>query len=98
MHGDLNLALLVGAAVVLAGALAVRLGLRLGVPGLLLFLALGMLMGEAGFGLRFDNAALTRDLGLVALVVILAEGGLTTRLSGVRPVLAVSAVQKSRVG
>ena len=92
MHGDLNLALLVGAAVVLVGALAVRLGLRLGVPGLLVFLALGMVMGEAGLGLRFDNAALTRDLGLVALVVILAEGGLTTRLSAVRPVAVVSTV------
>ena len=92
MHGDLNLALLVGAAVVLVGALAVRLGLRLGVPGLLVFLALGMIIGEAGVGLRFDNAALTRDLGLVALVVILAEGGLTTRLSAVRPVAVVSSV------
>ena len=92
MHGDLNLALLVGAAVVLVGALAVRLGLRLGVPGLLVFLALGMVIGEAGLGLRFDNAALTRDLGLVALVVILAEGGLTTRLSAVRPVAVVSTV------
>jgi potassium/hydrogen antiporter len=92
MHGDLNLALLVGAAVVLVGALAVRLGLRLGVPGLLVFLALGMVIGEAGIGLKFDNAALTRDLGLVALVVILAEGGLTTRLSTVRPVLGVATV------
>ncbi len=89
---NLDLALLVGAAVVLVGALAVRLGLRLGVPGLLLFLALGMIIGEAGFGLRFDNAALTRDLGLVALVVILAEGGLTTRISTIRPVVIVSTV------
>ena len=97
MHGDLNLALLVGAAVVLAGALAVRLGLRLGVPGLLLFLALGMLMGEAGFGLRFDNAALTRDLGLVALVVILAEGGLTTKWEHARRA-APAAVLLATVG
>ena len=92
MHGDLNLALLIGAAVVLVSALAVRLGLRLGVPGLLVFLGLGMVIGEAGIGLRFDNAALTRDLGLVALVVILAEGGLTTRLSTIRPVVGVSTV------
>ena len=69
-----------------------RLGLRLGVPGLLVFLALGMAIGEAGLGLRFNDAALTRDLGLVALVVILAEGGLTTRLSTIRPVLVVSTV------
>jgi cell volume regulation protein A len=92
MSTHLDLALLVGAAVVLVGALAVRLGLRLGVPGLLLFLGIGMVLGEAGFGLRFDDAALTRDLGLAGLVVILAEGGLTTRLSSIRPVLAVSTV------
>jgi potassium/hydrogen antiporter len=97
MHGHLdvsglNLALLAGALVVLVATLAVRLGLRLGVPGLLVFLALGMLIGEAGLGLRFADAALTRDLGLVALVVILAEGGLTSRISTIRPVLAVSTV------
>ncbi len=92
MHANLELGLLIGAAVVLVGALSVRVGLRLGLPGLLLFLALGMAIGESGLGLRFDNVSLTRDLGLIALVVILAEGGLTTRLSAVRPVLAVSSL------
>jgi len=88
----LNVALLVGALVVLVAVLAVRVGFRLGVPGLLVFLALGMALGEAGLGVRFDDAALTRDLGLVALVVILAEGGLTTRISTIRPVLVASSV------
>jgi cell volume regulation protein A len=92
VSNHLDVALLVGAAVVLVGALAVRLGLRLGVPGLLLFLGLGMLLGDAGLGVNFDDAALTRDLGLAGLVIILAEGGLTTRLSAIRPVLGASAV------
>jgi cell volume regulation protein A len=92
MRPDLDVVLLVGAAVVLVGALGVRLGNRVGVPSLLLFLGLGMLLGENGLGIRFDNAALSRDLGLAALVVILAEGGLTTRVSAVRPVLGVSVV------
>ncbi len=35
-------------------------------------------MGEAGVGVRFDNAGLAEALGLSALVLILAEGGLTT--------------------
>ena len=90
MTVDLDLALLLGAAVVLVGVLAVRVSARLGLPGLLLYLALGLLLGEAGVGIRFDDAALARDLGLVALVVILAEGGLTTRLSTIRPVLGLS--------
>ncbi len=92
MGTDLELALVVGALVLLVGALAVRLSVRIGIPGLLLFLGLGLALGESGAGVRFDNAALTRDLGLLALAVILAEGGLTTRLSAVRPVLGVSVV------
>ncbi len=75
---------------VLVGVLAVRVSARLGLPGLLLYLGLGLVLGEAGLGIRFDDAALARDLGLVALVVILAEGGLTTRLSTIRPVLGAS--------
>ena len=90
MGHDLQLALVLGAAVVLVGSLAVRLSQRIGIPGLLLFLGLGLLLGQGGAGVRFDDAALTRDLGLVALAVILAEGGLTTRLSAVRPVLGPS--------
>ncbi len=92
MGGDLQVALVVGALVILVGALAVRLSLRIGVPGLLLFLGLGLVLGESGVGVRFDDAALTRDLGLLALAVILAEGGLSTRLSTVRPVIGVATV------
>src|SRR5207247_7928790 len=47
-------------------------------PGLLLFLGLGLALGEAGLGVRFSNAGLAQALGLSALVLILAEGGLTT--------------------
>ena len=37
-----------------------------------------MALGESGLGVRFDNAGLAEVLGLSALVLILAEGGLTT--------------------
>ena len=92
MDTQLALALLAGAVIVLVGVLAVRLSYRLGLPGLLLYLGLGMALGESGLGIRFDDAVLTRNLGLIALAVILAEGGLTTRLSQVRPVLGRAAV------
>jgi potassium/hydrogen antiporter len=75
---DLGLLLLIGAAVVLAAILAARLAHGIGLPGLLVFLGLGLALGEAGLGIRFDNAALAQALGLSALVLILAEGGLTT--------------------
>ncbi|WP_433377513.1 potassium/proton antiporter [Actinoplanes sp. CA-142083] len=91
MTGHLDLALLIGALVLLVAVAAVRLSTRLGLPSLLVYLALGMVIGEAGFGIRFDDAELTRTLGFCALIVIIAEGGLTARWSTLRPVLGLSA-------
>ncbi|MDT7802710.1 MAG: potassium/hydrogen antiporter [Actinomycetota bacterium] len=82
----------VGGVVLLASVLAVRVSIRLGLPSLLLYLAIGVLLGEAGFGIRFDNPGLTQSLGLAALVMILAEGGLTTRWSAVKPSLGIGIV------
>jgi len=81
---EAELALLIGAVVVLVGALAVRLAYRFGLPSLLLYLGIGVILGEDVIGLQFDNADLARLLGLWALVLILAEGGLTTRWNTVR--------------
>jgi cell volume regulation protein A len=89
--GHLDLALLVGAAVLLVAVAAVRLSTRLGLPSLLVYLLIGMVLGESGFGIRFDDAELTRTLGFCALIMIIAEGGLTARWSTLRPVLGLSA-------
>lgn len=86
MNG-VELALGAGAAVLLLGVLAVRVSTRLGLPSLLLYLAIGLLIGEAGLGIQFSDAPLTASLGIAGLVLILAEGGLTTRWSAVRPAL-----------
>src|SRR6185295_3058071 len=91
VSGELDVALLIGAAVLLVAVFAVRLSTRLGLPSLLVYLALGMVIGEAGFGIRFDDAELTRTLGFCALIMIIAEGGLTARWSTLRPVLGLSA-------
>ena len=80
----MTLALAIGAAVVLVAAVALRLADRLGLPSLLLYLALGVALGESGLGIQFEDAELTQTLGVAALVVILAEGGLTTRWADVR--------------
>ncbi|SFQ31911.1 cell volume regulation protein A [Amycolatopsis arida] len=77
----------VGAAVLLAAVLAVRVSIRLGLPSLLLYLGIGVLLGESGLGIEWDDAVLTQSLGLAALVLILTEGGLTTRWTNVRPAL-----------
>ncbi len=77
------------AAVVLLGVIAVRASVRLGLPSLLLYLGIGILLGESVLGLQFSDAPLTESVGLAALVLILAEGGLTTRWDAVRPSLGV---------
>lgn len=87
-----HLALLIGTVVVLLAVTAVRLSLRVGLPSLLIYLAIGLALGEDGLGIRFDNAGLAQILGYAALIVILAEGGLTTRWSQVRPGVAPAAV------
>lgn len=92
MSGSLEIALLLGAAVLLIAVGAVRLSTRLGVPSLLVYLALGVAIGEAGLGIPFENADLTRTLGLAALVLIIAEGGLTARWMAVKPVLPLATV------
>ncbi|WP_346539292.1 potassium/proton antiporter [Micromonospora sp. DPT] len=91
MTAGLDLALLLGAAVLLVAIGAVRFSTRLGVPSLLVYLALGVAIGEAGLGIRFDDVELTRVLGFCALIVIIAEGGLTARWSTLRPVLGLAA-------
>src|SRR6195952_73068 len=75
--------------VLIVALVAVRLSRRLGLPSLLLYLGIGLLLGNRGLGLDFSNTLLTEQLGLAALVFILAEGGLTTRWHDVRPALGL---------
>jgi cell volume regulation protein A len=89
---ELNVAILLGAAVVLVGVVAVRLSSRIGLPSLLVYLAIGLALGESGLGIRFDNAELTRHLGLGALILIIAEGGLASRWKAVRPAMVPATI------
>jgi potassium/hydrogen antiporter len=81
---EIDVILLVGAVVLIAAIIAARIGARIGLPSLLLFLGLGLVMGDSGIGIQFDDADLAQSLGFAALVVILAEGGLTTKWSDIR--------------
>ena len=89
---DLSLVVLACTTVLLLAVAAVRLSSRAGLPSLLLYLGIGLLIGESGIGLAFDDAALAQTLCSIALAVILAEGGLTTRISDVRPVIGLAGV------
>jgi cell volume regulation protein A len=86
-----NSAIFVGAALVVAGIFSSLIANRFGAPLLLVFLVVGMLAGEDGpGGLVFNNYSVTYLVGSVALSVILFDGGLRTRLSVFRGVLAPS--------
>lgn len=80
-------ATLIGAIIVLVSVVGVRLAGRLGVPGLLLYLMLGLVLGAAFPSLHMENAELATVLGYSALILILAQGGLTTRVDELRPVM-----------
>ncbi len=84
--------ILVAGALLAAGIVGALLADRVRIPGLLLFLGLGMLAGSEGIGgIHFDDTELARTLGTIALVLILFEGGLTAGWSEIRPVLGTAA-------
>lgn len=84
-----SIAILLGAALVMAGILSSLLALRFGAPLLLIFLLIGMLAGGPGH-IELDDVRNTYLVGSVALALILFDGGLRTRLQQIRTVLAPS--------
>jgi cell volume regulation protein A len=80
--------ILLGGSVVLT-----RLTGRIGIPIALGFIAVGMLAGSEGLGrISFDNYTFAFRAGVVALVLILFDGGLNTPASALRSVAAPSLV------
>ena len=80
-----------GSAVTLLAILAVRVTSRAGLPSLLIYLLIGVALGEEGLGIQFEDAQVAHALGFAALIVILAEGGLTTPWADVRPSMRLGA-------
>lgn len=81
----------VAGALLAVGIAAAKVADRVRVPGLLLFVGLGMLVGSEGpGGVDFDNAELTRTLGTIGLVLILFEGGLSAGWREIRPVIGTA--------
>jgi cell volume regulation protein A len=85
--------ILIGAAMLAGGLGASLMARRLRLPGLLLFLALGMAVGSEGTGwIPFSDYEMARAVGVVALALILFEGGLTAGFDEIRPVLRPAAL------
>ena len=89
---DLNTGLLIGSAVLIVAIVAVRIASRTSLPSLLLYLGLGVVLGQDVIGIEFDDSELTRTLGYAALVIILAEGGITPNWTTIRPSVPAAAM------
>jgi potassium/hydrogen antiporter len=77
--------ILIAAALLVVGLLVVGVSDRLRLPASLLSVGIGMVVGSDVLGLvHVDDAALVRDLSVIALIVILFEGGLTTKPSALK--------------
>lgn len=91
MH--VELILLVLSVLFFISIVADRIGYKFGVPALLLFLTVGMIFGSGGLGaivgegepIDIQNA---QAIGSVAMCIILFSGGLDTKLSDIKSVLA----------
>jgi potassium/hydrogen antiporter len=81
MFDAMNIAILIGSALVAAAAFTSLLSFRFGAPLLLIFLLIGLFAGEDGLGLEFDNLAAAYFIGSVALAIILFDAGYATKLA-----------------
>jgi potassium/hydrogen antiporter len=80
--------LIVGSFLLFISILASKISTKLGIPTLLIFLAVGMLAGSEGIGgIGLHNAALAKVLGAVTLTLILFSGGLDTEYAHIRPII-----------
>lgn len=90
-----NQIILIASVVLLVSVLAGVLTSRVGAPLLLVFLFIGMLLGEDGpGGIAFDNVQEAHLIGSLALAIILFDGGLATPYRnfrvGLKPALGLA--------
>ena len=98
MFVSINLAILIGAALIDASAFTSVLARRLGAPLLLLFLCIGLLAGEDGLlGIDFDDDYAAYFIGSLALAIILFDSGFDTPLESFR-IAAAPALVLATVG
>ncbi|GAB3807335.1 potassium/proton antiporter [Virgibacillus kimchii] len=73
------------------GVLTTKFSSQLGLPALVLYILVGMIIGSDGLGLiYFDDYELARLIGMIALVIILFDGGFHTKWSVIKPVITPS--------
>lgn len=88
MSIKIELTILVFSVLFFLSILAGKASSKYGVPALLLFLAVGMLSGSDGLGIEFENIYVAHIISTVALCIILFSGGMDTKISEVKPIMA----------
>ena len=71
---QMDMVLLIGAVVMLVAILAVRVSVRAGLPSLLIYLLMGVLLGESGLGIQFEDANVAHALGFEAEDTVRNDG------------------------
>lgn len=74
--------------ILIVAIFAAKSGARSGTPTLLLFLIIGMVFGSDGMGIQFNSPNTAQFIGMLALSVILFSGGMDTKYSEIKPVIA----------
>ena len=80
--------MLIGSVLLIAGVLIGKSSYRIGLPLLLIFLLVGMGFGTDGVGIQFSDMHTAQFIGMFALCIILFSGGMGTKISAIRPVVA----------
>ncbi|MFC7677984.1 potassium/proton antiporter [Paenibacillus sp. GCM10028914] len=84
MLNFVDLVILVSAMLLLTGVLTTKFSAKFGMPALVLFIAIGMILSRY---IYYDDAEITQLVGIFALIVILFQGGMQTEFKEIRPVL-----------
>ena len=85
--------ILLAALLLISGVITTKFSNKFGVPALIFFILVGMVAGSDGLGLiYFDNASVAQGVGILALIVIVFEGGLLTNKKTVKPILVPSMI------
>jgi len=88
MNFTVEAILIVGSFLLFVSILASKISTKLGIPTLLIFLAIGMLAGSEGIGgINFHSSYVAQVLGTITLTIILFSGGLDTEYTHIRPII-----------
>ncbi|KEZ47014.1 MULTISPECIES: potassium/proton antiporter [Metabacillus] len=81
--------ILIFAVLLTIGVMTAKFSSRLGLPSLVFFIAVGMVLSHY---IYFDNAKLAQLFGVIALIIIIFDGGLQTKWTDVRKIIVPSSM------